>query len=105
MGDSVARWDGDNLVIDSTNFKSDAIFLDSSGLPASDKLHLVEHIRLKNGGKQLEDEITVDDPSIFTKPWTARRTFDRHDKVEVGVDWVCGEPHRDVSKITRGAKS
>jgi len=103
MGDGIGRWDGDTLVIDSTNFKSDAIYLDSTGLPASDKLHLVERIKLTDGGKRLEDRITVDDPTIFTRPWTARRTFERRGDIKVGVDWVCGEPHRNVTAITRGA--
>ena len=97
MGDGIAKWQGDKLVIDSTNFKAERIYLDASGLPVSDQLHLTERIRLIDGGKQLEDLITVTDPVIFAKPWTARRTFERRDDIELKTDWMCGEPHRDVS--------
>ncbi len=101
MGDPIAHWDGDTLVVDTTNFKADAIYLDATGLPASDKLHLVEQIRLIDGGAGLEDRITVDDPVMFAKPWTATRVYQRRDDVRVQADWVCGEPHRDVSAVLR----
>jgi hypothetical protein len=93
MGDGIAKWDGDTLIIDSTNFKSDRIYLDSSGLPASDQLHLVERLKLIDGGKELEDLITIEDPVIFTKPWTARLKFSRRDDIQLKTDWVCGEKH------------
>jgi len=93
MGDGIAKWDGDTLIIDSTNFKSDRIYLDSSGLPASDQLHLVERLKLIDGGRELEDLITVEDPVIFTKTWTARLKFSRRDDIQLKNDWVCGEKH------------
>ena len=102
MGDGIASWQGDVLVVDTTNIKADAIFLDPSGLAASDKLHVVEHLKLVVGGGRLEDTITVDDPTIFTKPWTARLTFRRQANVQVRPDWVCGEQHRDVSAVIGG---
>jgi hypothetical protein len=104
MGDAVGHWDRDTLVIDSTNFKADRIYLDATGLPASDQLHLIEHLRLVDRNR-LEELITIDDPVVFTKPWTARLTFARHDEIQLKTDWVCGEKHRDVSAIIgRAAK-
>lgn len=97
MGDGVAHWEKDTLVVDSTNFKADKIFLDASGAPVTEKLHLVEKIRLIDGNKRLEDVITIDDPGAYTRPWTVRLTFDRREDVELKTDWVCGEPHRDLS--------
>ncbi len=100
MGDAIARWSDDHgLVIDSTNFKSEKMYLDATGVPVSDKLHLVERFSLKNGGTELEDLITIDDPVIFTRTWTARRTYARRDDTELQTDWVCGEKHRDVSAV------
>ena len=99
MGEGIAKWRGDTLDIDSTNFKADKIYLDASGVPASDKLHLVEHIRLIDGGRRLEDLITIQDSVIFTGPWTTRLVFERRDDVRLQTDWVCGERHRDVSSI------
>jgi hypothetical protein len=103
MGDGIAHWDGDTLVIDSTNFKAERIYLDASGLPASDQLHLIEHIKLIDGKRQLQDLITIDDRVIFTKPWTARLIFVRRDDIQLKTDWVCGEKHRDVSAVMGSA--
>jgi hypothetical protein len=103
MGDGIAGWNGDTLVIDTTNFNVGKIYLDASGLPASKRLHVVERIRLTNGGRRLEDVVTVDDPEIFSRPWTAQLTFNRRQEIELKTDWVCGEPHRDVSAVMRGA--
>jgi hypothetical protein len=97
MGQGIANLDGDGLVIDTANLKADRIYLDSTGEPASEKLHLIEHIRLLDGGKRLEDVVTIADPVIFTKPWSARLVFQRRDDVRLKTDWVCGERHRDVS--------
>jgi hypothetical protein len=99
MGEGIAKWSGDTLVIDTTNFKTDRTYLDATGLPASEKLHLIERIRLTGGGQGLEDLVTIDDPVIFTKPWTARFTFQRRTDIELRTDWVCGEKHRDVAAI------
>lgn len=100
MGDTIAHWEGDTLVADTTNF-NDESYLDPSGIPHSDKLRVGQRIRRINDGKQLEVVVTVEDPDIFTKPWSARFVYDRRDDVQVDTSWVCGEPHRDVSKVRR----
>ena len=100
MGDTIAHWEGDTLLADSRNF-IDESFLDASGVPHSDKLKVLQKIRKINGGKQLEVVATVDDPEIFTKPWSVRFVYDRRDDIEVDTSWICGEPHRDVSQVKR----
>jgi hypothetical protein len=98
MGEGIAHWNDDgSLRIDSTNFKSAQMYLDATGVPASDQLHVSEQLTLRNGGTQLEDLMTIDDPGIFTRPWTVRRQFTRHHDVELKTDWVCGEPHRALA--------
>jgi hypothetical protein len=92
MGDGIAHMDGNDLVIDSTNFKAEAIFLDATGLPASDKLHVVERLSLTASG-DLQDLITIEDPGVFTKPWTTRLVFARRDDLKVPMDWICSDPH------------
>lgn len=99
MGESIASWRGDTLVVDSANFKADKIYLDATGIPASDRLHLIERLRLLNGGKELEEVVTIEDPGMFTRPWTVRMRYRRRDDIQLRTDWVCGEPHRDVSAI------
>jgi len=73
-GDPVGRWDGDTLVIDSTNFKrwqlDDYYYTNPKEFRMhSDALHTIERMRWKNG-TALSYEITIDDPKIFTKPWS-----------------------------------
>ncbi len=100
MGDSIAKWEGDTLVIDSRNFNEE-VFLDDSIVPHSDKLQVVQRLRRIDGGKQLEVTTTVTDPEVFSKPWSTRFVYDRRDDVTVQTDWICGEPHRDVSQVQR----
>jgi hypothetical protein len=65
MGDSVGHWDGDTLVVDTTNFTNRTNFRGSS-----ENLHLVERFTLTDRDT-LQYEFTVDDPASFTRPWTA----------------------------------
>jgi hypothetical protein len=96
MGHSVGRWDGATLVIDTIGLKDN--WMDGTGLPHSDKLHVVERLRKVNGGRQLENLITIEDPDLFTRAWTARRVYEL--RTDVGLmEYVCGEPNRDVSAV------
>ena len=97
MGDAVGHWEGQTLVIDTTNFKT-VTFLDDSGLPHSNRLHVVERLS-KAGAKNLVDAITISDPVMFAKPWTARLAFVSRPDVQITTDWVCGEAHRDISSV------
>jgi hypothetical protein len=66
-GDSVARWDGDTLVIDVTNFVDDTWF-GEDGYFHSDAMHVTE--RLWRDGENLIYQVTVEDPKVLTTPWT-----------------------------------
>jgi hypothetical protein len=96
MGDGIGRWEGETLVIDSSNFNANT-WLDDSGLPHSDQLHLIERLRLQDSGSKLEDEITIEDPPVFAQPWTVQLLFQRQKDVSLQTDWVCGDPHRAPS--------
>jgi hypothetical protein len=96
MGDGIGRWEGETLIIDSNNFNAKS-WLDDSGLPHSEKLHVIERLRLRVGGRMLEDQITIEDPPMFTHPWTVQLVFERQKEVSIQTDWVCGEPHRAPS--------
>jgi hypothetical protein len=65
---------------------------------------VVQRIRKLDGGKRLEVVATVEDPMVFSKPWAARFVYERRDDIEVKTDWVCGEPHRDVSQVERTSR-
>ena len=79
MGDSIARWQGDTLVIDTTGF-NDKTLLDKIGHPHSDALHVVERIRRVDHNSLVID-ITIDDPKAYTKTWGGRLSF------ELKPDW------------------
>ncbi len=64
-GDSRGRWDGQTLVVDTTNFSPKTDFMS-----ASDQLHLIERFT-RVAADRLDYQITVDDPTTWTKPWTA----------------------------------
>jgi len=66
-GDSIGRWDGDTLVVDSIGF-NDETWLGIYGWFHSDKLHVVE--RLSRVGDTLRYQATIEDPEVFTRPWT-----------------------------------
>jgi hypothetical protein len=76
MGQSVGRWEGDTLVIDVTGF-NDQSWFDRSGNFHSDKLHVVERYT-PLGPDTLTYEATIEDPDVFTKPWTIRMPLYRH---------------------------
>src|SRR5204863_7044995 len=64
-GDSIGHWEGDTLIVDTTNFLKDGAFRG-----ATPSMHLVERFsRVDND--QLKYEFTVDDPATWVKPWTA----------------------------------
>ncbi len=74
-GEAVGRYEGDTLVVDTIGFNTKT-FVDSYRTPHSDKLHVVEHYRLIEGGKKLELHMTVEDSETFNQPWQAVRTYD-----------------------------
>ena len=69
MGDGRGRWEGNTLVIDTTNLR--AARLSYTGDFHSDKARMVERITIVDA-ETLNYEATVDDPAVFTRPWTMR---------------------------------
>lgn len=67
-GYSTATWDGDTLVIQTTGFRDD-LWIDMKGDPLSSTGKMTERLRRPNYGT-LEVQITVDDPNLYTRPWT-----------------------------------
>ncbi len=96
MGDSIGKWDGDTLVVD-TKFLNDKTWLNGQGLPHSDQLHVVERIRRPDLG-HLELEITMEDPKAFTKPHTFTRTYLLRPDWEI-QEYVCNEFNVDAEHL------
>ena len=81
-GESIGRWEGDTLVIDTTNFVADHHWIDS-GIPASDTLHIVERVRMTNEGKTLEIEYTLTDPKGWVGDWKMTKRWQRVDERDI----------------------
>ena len=86
LGYSVGKWDGDTFVVDSRGF-NDRSWLDDGGHPHSDALHVTERFHRRDFG-HLDFQITIDDPKMYTKPWTVSNTFELFPDNEL-MEWVC----------------
>jgi len=89
FGDSVGRWEGDTLVVDTTGFNT-RTWLNDVGAPHSESLHLVERIRPIRGGQFLEYKMTAEDPMALAKPYTYTRYYEKLDS-EIAEEICVGE--------------
>jgi hypothetical protein len=95
-GDSVGHWDGDTLVVDTTNFSQEAGFRG-----ASSKMHLVERFT-RVDKDTLRYEFTVDDPSTWTAKWSASIPMARTD--ELIYEYACHESNYGLEGVLKGAR-
>jgi len=75
-GESVGHYEGDTLVVDTIGLSPKAV-IDNYHTPHTDALHVVERYRLIDGGKQLEVNLTIDDPGTFNAPWQAMQHYSK----------------------------
>jgi len=92
MGHSVAHWDGDTLVVETSGFKQD-MWLDVNGTPASKNAKLTQRIRkiLDQGSPQLEVVTTIDDPKYYERPWSIARTASWRPDMMIFNEFNCEE--------------
>lgn len=91
-GYSSGKWDGDTLVVDTIGFKDD-LWLDAAGNPLTNAAKMTERIRRPNYGS-LEVEITIDDPTSYTAPWTVKLNQPLVLDSEL-LDYYCLENEKD----------
>jgi hypothetical protein len=96
MGDSVGHWDGDTLVVDTTNF-TDAPALGG----ATRDLHVVERFKRIDNDTLLY-RFTVEDPNVWTKPWTGEYTWPTSENRV--YEYACHEGNYSFGGILRGAR-
>jgi hypothetical protein len=109
-GESVGHYEGDTLVIDTIGM-NDKTFADNFRTPHTEKLHVIERIRLVEGGKKLEIHVTADDPDTFVQPWQGIRRYDPYHEdrgeAEPGhlgmAEDICQEGNFVGAKINLGA--
>jgi len=92
MGNSIGKWEGDTLVVDTIGF-NDKSWLDGRGMTHSEELHTVE--RFHRRGTVLEYSVTIEDPKTFSKPWTVHMDYESKPDWKIAEYW-CAENNRDV---------
>ncbi len=103
MGDSRGYWDGDVLVVETTNFTDKTASFNPSvatGAGTGTSLHLTERFSLADDDT-LRYEFTVDDPTIFTQPFTAILPMKRGEGM---YEYACHEGNYGLSNILSGAR-
>ena len=102
LGDSRGYWDGDTLVVETTNFAHEAHFFDYRDFRGSTgNLHLVERFT-RVDADTLHYEFTVTEPTTFTRSWTARVPVTKTE--EPIFEYACHEGNRALANILRGAR-
>jgi hypothetical protein len=95
LGDSVAHWEGDTLVVDMVGF-NDKTWLTATGTFHSDELHMTERYT-RVGKDQINYEATMVDPKVLTKPWTVRSTMMLREGTRV-QEYICAENNLDPAR-------
>jgi hypothetical protein len=96
MGDSIGRWDGDTLVVDTTNFTGKTQFRGSG-----ENLHVVERFT-RTGPKTILYRFTVEDPTTWERPWTGEYPWTATD--EKLYEYACHEGNYSLEGMLRGAR-
>lgn len=96
LGYSVGRWEGDTLVVTTAGF-NDRGWLDSAGHPQTESLRITERFRRRDFG-HMDFEMTIDDPKVFTRPFTVKTERLLAPDTELLED-VC-ENERDAARLT-----
>jgi len=97
-GYSVGHWEGDTLVIETRGFR-DGLWIDNGGSPMSDAAKMTERLRRVNFGT-MELEITIDDPKVYTKPFTVKQTEYLEPDTEL-IDEFCIENEKSYERMLR----
>jgi len=98
MGYSTARWEGDTLVVQTEGFRDD-LWLDTAGSAMTGAAKMTERITRPNYGT-LEIDLTIDDPKVYTKPFTVKLTQLIELDTEL-VDEICAEGEQSYERMIR----
>jgi hypothetical protein len=96
MGDSVGHWEGDTLVVDTTNFTDKTRFHGST-----ETLHVIERFT-RTGDRTLLYRFTVEDPNTWERPWTGEMTWPATDSHI--YEYACHEGNYAMTDILKGAR-
>jgi len=97
LGDSRGHWEGDTLVVDTTNFTDKTNFRG-----ADENLHLTEKFT-RTGPNTVLYRFTVEDPTAFSKPWSVEMPMNRVDGPI--IEYACNEGNYGMAGILAGARA
>jgi hypothetical protein len=107
-GESIGRWEGDTLVVDTTNYNDKGSIATAStsgrirGVPQSEALHVVERFR-RVDAETISYSVTIEDPNVYTSAWTVSMPLVRDDAYRI-YEYACHEANYAVANILRGAR-
>jgi hypothetical protein len=111
MGHSIGRWEGETLVVDTVGLNGKARAMNGVGsnalvseddakprMPSSERLHLVERMKLVANGELLEDELTINDMKTYTEPLVLKHYFQRRPDIDM-LEYYCNDNPRDDTAV------
>jgi hypothetical protein len=101
LGDSRGHWEGDTLVVETTNFRTDPGVVFQGANP--DTYKITERFS-RVDATTLNYEFTIDDPKTWTKPWTAVVPWNKIDPAEQMYEYACHEDNYDIVHFLSGAR-
>ena len=104
LGDSIGHWEGDTLVVDTTNFIAERGYYGDAGgnFGWDENLHLVERFRMLDADTLLY-QFDVDNPTAFTRSWKGELTMTRAD---AGIyEFACHEGNYSLTNMMRGYRA
>jgi hypothetical protein len=98
MGDAKGHWDGDTLVVETTNFDRRMLYRN-----ATDNLKIIERFK-RIGPDTVEWSVTLDDPHTWTRPWTYAMDLSRRDESQQPFEYGCHEGNYAVKNMLSAAR-
>ena len=98
MGDAKGHWEGDTLVVETTNFDRRILYRN-----ASENLKIVERFR-RVGPDTIEWSVTLDDPQTWTRPWTWAMDLSRRDESQQPFEYACHEGNYGMRNMLNAAR-
>jgi hypothetical protein len=108
-GDPRGRWDGNTLVVETTNFNDKGWIATNAasgrirGVPHSEALRLVERFTRVDAGT-ISYEVTIEDPNVYTRPWTVSIPLSRDDSYQM-FEYACHEGNRAIENTLSMART
>ncbi len=100
MGDARGHWEGDTLVVETTNFKDQIAYRNAN----AETLRLVERFT-PAGPTSVEWSVTVDDPTTWTRPWTFAMNLSKKDATQRPFEYACHEGNYGLRNILSAARA